>query len=49
MDDVPEDVKIRRLQEIIEVSRIGMAEINSQQIGSHQLVLIEGVSVFSHY
>ena len=43
-DDVPEDVKLRRLKEIIEVTRIGNAEINGRQVGSEQLVLIEGVS-----
>ncbi|XP_072035319.1 mitochondrial tRNA methylthiotransferase CDK5RAP1-like [Amphiura filiformis] len=43
-DDVPEEVKQRRLQEIISISRIGMAEMNAKQIGTQQLVLIEGKS-----
>ena len=42
-DDVPEEVKQRRLREIIQLSRVGMAEMNAKQVGSHQLVLIEGV------
>lgn len=43
-DDVPEEVKQRRLQEIISVCREGMAEVNAAQVGVMQLVLIEGMS-----
>ncbi|XP_071506956.1 mitochondrial tRNA methylthiotransferase CDK5RAP1-like [Diadema antillarum] len=43
-DDVPEEVKQRRLLEIIAVCRDGMAEINAAQVGATQLVLIEGAS-----
>ena len=43
-DDVPEEVKLRRLKEIITVCRQGMEESNAAQIGQKQLVLIDGVS-----
>ena len=44
-DDVPEEVKQRRLREMITVCRDGMGEINATQIGTTQLVLVEGVSI----
>lgn len=42
-DDVPDETKQRRLQEIISVFRETVQEINQQQIGKVQLVLVEGV------
>eukprot|EP00058_Branchiostoma_floridae_P004291 XP_002589779.1 hypothetical protein BRAFLDRAFT_125887 [Branchiostoma floridae] len=44
MDDVPADVKQRRLAELINVCRQGMAEANAEKIGQVHLVLVEGVS-----
>ena len=41
-DDVPESVKLRRLQEIIDAFQAGVKQRNSQLLGSVQLVLIEG-------
>ncbi|XP_022081875.1 CDK5 regulatory subunit-associated protein 1-like [Acanthaster planci] len=43
-DDVPEEVKQRRLREVIALCRDGMGEANAAQLGQRQLVLIEGVS-----
>ncbi|XP_042197875.1 CDK5 regulatory subunit-associated protein 1 [Callorhinchus milii] len=43
-DDVPAAVKQRRLQELISVFREEAAKINSELIGSKQLVLVEGFS-----
>jgi tRNA-2-methylthio-N6-dimethylallyladenosine synthase len=43
-DDVPEEVKKRRLQEIIDVYREGSANNNLQEIGRTHLVLVEGSS-----
>src|SRR5699024_8243830 len=43
-DDVPEDVKKRRLTEIIEQQMNIQGELNSAQIGERHLVLIEGTS-----
>lgn len=43
-DDVPEEVKIRRLNEIIELQNQLSAESNQQCIGKEYEVLIEGVS-----
>ncbi|XP_041463387.1 mitochondrial tRNA methylthiotransferase CDK5RAP1-like [Lytechinus variegatus] len=43
-DDVPEEVKQRRLTEMITVCRDGMSDINAMQVGAKQLVLIEGTS-----
>ena len=40
-DDVPEDVKQRRLSELIESFRRGGKERNKRDIGSRQLVLVE--------
>lgn len=45
MDDVPPDVKQRRLEEMISVFRSGAAALNNQQIGKQHVVLVEGVIV----
>lgn len=41
-DDVPEDVKLRRLQEVIAVYRQGLLAANEAAIGSRHVVLIDG-------
>ena len=46
-DDVPEEVKKRRLQEIISTFYSLVGERNKRLVGTHQLVLVEGVSVCS--
>lgn len=43
-DDVPEEVKKRRLSEIIEQQMNIQEELNQQEIGRRHLVLIEGTS-----
>ncbi|KAJ8026791.1 CDK5 regulatory subunit-associated protein 1 [Holothuria leucospilota] len=43
-DNVPEEVKQRRLQEVISVFRENVTEVNRAQIGETQLVLVEGPS-----
>lgn len=43
-DDVPEDIKIRRLNEIIELQNRLSAESNKKDIGKTFEVLVEGVS-----
>lgn len=43
-DDVPAEVKQRRLEECISVFREEAARVNTALIGSTQLVLVEGVS-----
>jgi hypothetical protein len=43
VDDVPEEVKKARLEEIIGVFRAGAANRNAQLVGTTQLVLLEGV------
>ncbi|XP_059184306.1 CDK5 regulatory subunit-associated protein 1 [Centropristis striata] len=43
-DDVPEEVKRRRLEECISVFREEAARINAALIGSTQLILVEGES-----
>lgn len=43
-DDVPAEVKQRRLEECIGVFREEAARVNAALIGSTQLVLVEGVS-----
>lgn len=45
-DDVPADVKRRRLEELIAVFREEAARANEAMVGQAQLVLVEGVSVF---
>lgn len=44
-DDVPAEVKRRRLEECISVFRQEALRVNAALIGSSQLVLVEGVSV----
>ncbi len=43
-DDVPEDVKTRRLQEIIDLQQQISYEINQSLIGKEEIVLVEGFS-----
>ncbi len=43
-DDVPADVKNRRLQEIIDLQNSISAEVNSREIGRIHSVLVEGAS-----
>jgi tRNA-2-methylthio-N6-dimethylallyladenosine synthase len=43
-DDVPEEVKGRRLKEIIDIQHKNSIEINQREIGKTQIVLIEGTS-----
>lgn len=43
-DDVPEEVKTRRLTEIIDLQQKISAEINQENIGNTEIVLIEGFS-----
>lgn len=43
-DNVPQDVKIRRLQEMVKVFRKGATEMQSKFNGTEQLILIEGKS-----
>ena len=44
VDDVPEDVKSRRLQAVIETFTAGAKAANMEEIGRHHLVLVEGAS-----
>lgn len=50
-DTVPESVKKRRTQEVIDCARQGMLGLNQIQIGQEQLILIEGVNscLINHY
>ncbi len=43
-DDVPEEVKSKRLQQIIDLQQQISYEINQEQIGTEEIVLIEGFS-----
>jgi tRNA-2-methylthio-N6-dimethylallyladenosine synthase len=43
-DDVPEDVKKRRLSEIIEQQMNIQEQLNKKEIGRRHLVLVEGTS-----
>ncbi len=43
-DDVPEDIKIRRLNELIELQNRLSAESNAKDVGKTFVVLVEGVS-----
>ncbi|CAN7989082.1 unnamed protein product [Ixodes hexagonus] len=43
-DDVPEEVKKRRVAEVLEVFRRGAKHLHDRHVGSHQLVLVEGAS-----
>ena len=49
MDDVPEEVKKRRLRELVETFYPIAAERNRRFIGTDQLVLVESVSVNHRY
>jgi tRNA-2-methylthio-N6-dimethylallyladenosine synthase len=44
VDDVPEDIKMRRLQEIIDLQRIHSAKRNEMWVGKKVQVLVEGDS-----
>lgn len=48
VDDVPQDIKIRRLQDLAKVYRQGADELNANCIGKNQLILVEGVSKSSY-
>jgi len=43
-DDVPDEIKTKRLQEIIEVQQRVSFEINQKLIGKEEIILIEGFS-----
>ena len=43
-DDVPEDIKSKRLQEIIELQRQISFEVNQQLLDKEEIVLVEGLS-----
>ncbi len=43
-DDVPDDVKLKRLNEIIDLQHQISAEINQSHIGNEETILIEGFS-----
>ncbi|MDI6403040.1 TRAM domain-containing protein, partial [Balneolaceae bacterium ANBcel3] len=43
-DDVPEDVKKRRLAEIIDVQQNTAAELNKKEIGNRHVILVEKTS-----
>ena len=47
-DDIPEEVKIRRLNEIISLQNKLSAEANARAVGKEYEVLVEGVSKRSH-
>lgn len=42
-DDIPEEVKLRRLEELITVFREEATKANKTFVGCTQLVLVEGV------
>ena len=44
VDDVPEDVKQRRLREVIDTFNAGARASNEEEVGRHHLVLLEGQS-----
>ncbi|HUX93159.1 MAG TPA: tRNA (N6-isopentenyl adenosine(37)-C2)-methylthiotransferase MiaB [Ignavibacteriaceae bacterium] len=43
-DDVPEDIKSKRLQEIIELQRQISFEVNQEMLNKEEIVLVEGLS-----
>lgn len=43
-DDVPEEIKLRRLNEIIELQQKISYEINQDLIGKEEIILVEGLS-----
>jgi len=48
IDDVLQEVKTRRYLELLEVFRTEALKLNTAQIGQHQTVLLEGVSIMSY-
>lgn len=46
-DDVPAEVKRRRLEEMITLFRTQVEMMNKAQIGKQQLILVEGVRQLS--
>lgn len=49
-DDVPAEVKKRRLEELIAVFREEAERVNKREVGNKHLVLVEGVSTLcSHW
>lgn len=44
VDDVPEEIKLRRLNEIIELQQEISFEINQQLINKEEIILVEGLS-----
>uniref|UniRef100_A0A0L8I2G6 TRAM domain-containing protein n=1 Tax=Octopus bimaculoides TaxID=37653 RepID=A0A0L8I2G6_OCTBM len=44
IDDVPSEIKARRQTELAETFRKGALELNTEQIGQLQIVLISGMS-----
>jgi MiaB/RimO family radical SAM methylthiotransferase len=46
-DDVPEEVKLRRLQEVIDVYRRNLLDITTHELHAQHLVLVEGYSTRS--
>jgi tRNA A37 methylthiotransferase MiaB len=45
-DDVPREVKVQRVTEVNDIFREQWQEMNLQQVGETQLVLVEGVSPY---
>ena len=43
-DDVPEETKVKRLNEIIELQQSVSSEVNKELIGTEEIVLVEGPS-----
>jgi tRNA-2-methylthio-N6-dimethylallyladenosine synthase len=43
-DDIPHDIKIKRLNEIVDAQHAGAKENNLKEIGKRHLVLVEGPS-----
>lgn len=47
-DDVPEDIKKKRLQEVIDTFNFIALDRHRRYIGTHQLVLVDKVSVVAN-
>lgn len=45
VDDVPQDVKNRRVSEMAKLYRAGAEQLNAACVGTKQIILIEGVSI----
>jgi tRNA A37 methylthiotransferase MiaB len=45
IDNVKQDVKLERLQEMVSAFRTEVEQLNIALVGSKQLVLVEGVSL----